>query len=221
MMTEKNIRVFIVDDHQIMIDGIKSMLAHEKGLTIVGHANNGKLALSLLENLETDVILMDIEMPVMNGIDATRIITAKYPSVKIIVLSTYDEKSLVKTMFDAGAKGYVLKNINREILVEAIITVAEGGVYQGTDVLISMARKPVDGDREVKYGDSVVSQVLSQREIDVLKHIVSGLSSKDIAEQLFISPKTVETHRNNIMKKLNVHNIASLVKYAVKAGIVD
>jgi DNA-binding NarL/FixJ family response regulator len=187
----------------------------------VGHANNGKLALSLLENLETDIILMDIEMPVMNGIDATRIITARYPSVKIIVLSTYDEKSLVKTMFEAGAKGYVLKNINREILVEAILTVAEGGIYQGTDVLISMARKPVDGNREVKYSDSVVSHVLSQREIDVLKHIVSGLSSKDIAEQLFISHKTVETHRNNIMKKLDVHNIASLVKYAVKSGLVD
>ncbi len=220
-MSNKNIRVLIVDDHQIMIDGIKSMLSNEPDIIVVAHANNGSQAMDILKNVEVDVVLMDVEMPVMNGIDATRLVSQKYENIRIIALTTYDEKSIINTMLEAGAKGYILKNINRDILVQAIKTVAAGNTYFGTDVSIAMAKYSITEDAMPKKVKSEILSELSDRELDILKNIVNGLSNKEIGEKLFISPKTVETHRNNIMKKLDVHNVASLVKLAIKSGLID
>jgi DNA-binding NarL/FixJ family response regulator len=220
-MLKKAIKVFIVDDHQIMIDGIKSMLSNVAEIVVVGHANNGQEAIHLLRNLDVDVVIMDVEMPIMNGIDATKYITSSYSEMKVIALTTYDEKSIIQTMFSAGAKGYILKNINRRILVEAICSVAEGGVFQGSDVSIAIAKKSMLHNQDDNIYSQSQATSLSSREVEILKHLVNGLSNKEIADLLYISPKTVETHRTNMMKKLKVHNIASLVKYAIKTGLVD
>ena len=222
-MQNEAIRILIVDDHQIMIDGIKSMLSKEPEIMVIAHANNGKQAIDLLENIEVDVILMDVEMPVMNGIDATTHIAKKYPNINIIALTTYDEKSIINIMLDAGAKGYILKNINRSILVEAIQSVANGMPYYGTDVAIALAKDSLNEKTRISNPETtfIDTSNLSKREIEILKLIVNGSSNKEIGETLFISPKTVETHRNNIMKKLDVHNTASLVKKAIKSGLVD
>lgn len=213
------IKILIVDDHQIMIDGIRSMLEGNTSVTVVGEANNGLQALEFLSNHHVDVVLMDVEMPVMNGIDASAKIRNKYPDIKILVLTTYDEKSIIKTMLDAGVNGYILKNINREILLSAIETVADGKSYLGSDVKIAMVKNTPGNKVSTEIIDTDFEE-LSTREMDVLNAIVNGLSNKEIAESLFISPKTVETHRNKIMKKLNVHNTASLVKKAIKIGLI-
>jgi DNA-binding NarL/FixJ family response regulator len=222
-MQNEAIRILIVDDHQIMIDGIKSMLSKEPGIIVIAHANNGKQAIELLEKIEVDVILMDVEMPIMNGIDATTLITKKHPNVNIIALTTYDEKSIINIMLKAGAKGYILKNINRNILVDAIHRVADGIPYHGTDVSIALAKDSLNEKAKIPNTDNniITDSILSKREIEILKLIVNGSSNKEIGDILFISPKTVETHRNNIMKKLDVHNTASLVKKAIKSGLVE
>ncbi len=222
-MQNNTIRILIVDDHQIMIDGIKSMLSKEPGIIVIAHANNGKQAIELLEKIEVDVILMDVEMPIMNGIDATTLITKKHPNVNIIALTTYDEKSIINIMLQAGAKGYILKNINRNILVDAIHRVADGMPYHGTDVSIALAKDSLNEKTKISNTENtnITDSILSKREIEILKLIVNGSSNKEIGDILYISPKTVETHRNNIMKKLDVHNTASLVKKAIKSGLVD
>jgi DNA-binding NarL/FixJ family response regulator len=220
-MKDKIINVMIVDDHQIMIDGIYSMLANEPDISIIQYANNGKQAIIMLEETTVDVVIMDIEMPIMNGIDATKHITANFPAIKIIALTTYDEKSIINAMLEAGATGYILKNINKEILVQAIKTVADGKNYYGTDITIAMAKNVLGKSTTNTLKEEQIISSLSPREIDILKNIVNGLSNKEIGEKLFISPKTVDTHRNNIMKKLDVHNTASLVKFAIKIGLVD
>jgi two-component system, NarL family, nitrate/nitrite response regulator NarL len=222
-MQNETIRILIVDDHQIMIDGIKSMLSKEPGIIVIAHANNGKQAIELLEKIEVDVILMDVEMPIMNGIDATTQITKKHPQVNIIALTTYDEKSIINIMLKAGAKGYILKNINRNILVDAIHRVADGMPYHGTDVSIALAKDSLNEKTKIPNTENtnITDSILSKREIEILRLIVNGSSNKEIGNILYISPKTVETHRNNIMKKLDVHNTASLVKKAIKSGLVD
>ncbi|MBN2728308.1 MAG: response regulator transcription factor [Bacteroidales bacterium] len=215
-----SVQILIVDDHQIMIDGIRSMLEGNTSITIAGEANNGLQALEFLSNHPVDVVLMDVEMPVMNGIDASVKIKDLYPQTKILALTTYDEKSIINAMLDVGVNGYILKNINRAVLVNAIETVATGKTYLGSDVKIAMVRNKSIEAKVNTITEELPKENLSDREMEVLKAIVNGLSNKEIANTLFISPKTVETHRNNIMKKLEVHNTASLVKVAIKSGLI-
>lgn len=215
------IKVLIVDDHQIMIDGIKSMLEDNERIFVAGEANNGLEALGFLSVTLVDVVLMDVEMPIMNGIDASKQIRLRFPDIKILALTTYDEKSIINTMLDLGVNGYILKNINREVLVNAIETVAAGQTYLGSDVKIAMVKNKSIDVQSFPKEEITSTENLSGREMDVLKAVVNGLSNKEIASSLFISPKTVETHRNNIMKKLEVHNTASLVKKAIKSGLIQ
>lgn len=210
----------IVDDHQIIIDGIKSVLGDVKNMFVIAEANNGRDAIAILEKKSVDIILMDIAMPILNGCDATAIITARYPLIKVIALTTYDEKSIVKKMLDSGASGYVLKNINKEILIEAIDTVAKGEIYYSSEIPILLstpsAETPITQKKQATY-----ISLLSSREIEILEHIANGLSSNEIADKLFLSSKTIETHRTNIMRKLNIHNVVGLVKFAIKSGLVE
>jgi DNA-binding NarL/FixJ family response regulator len=219
-MTAKQVKIMIVDDHQIFIDGIKALLINVSNMSVSACSNNGRDAIAILEKKAIDLVLMDIEMPILNGYEATALITSCYPNIKVIALTAHDEKSIVKKMLDAGASGYILKNINRETLVEAINTVMKGQPYYSSEIPIALASSSIEekGHTENK---THFTTLLSAREIEILKHIANGLSNNEIAKKLYLSPKTIDTHRTNIMQKLDIHNVVGLVKYAIKSGLLD
>lgn len=207
-------QILLVDDHQIVIDGIRALLSTEKNVEIKGEAHHGEEALQMLEVLKVDIVLMDLDMPIMGGLAATKIIRRQYPEVKIIVLTMHDEKAMVQAMIDAGADGYLLKNSPKEELMKALRAVSEGDSYFPADVKSILLQADFDQARKGKLAD------LTDREMEILKCIAEGHSNKEIGEQLFISHRTVDTHRTNLMQKLDVHNIAGLVRIAITSGLV-
>ncbi|OQX72312.1 MAG: hypothetical protein B6D61_14115 [Bacteroidetes bacterium 4484_249] len=213
------IKVLITDDHQIIIDGLKSLLEDKEQIEVIAEASNGKEALDILNLLQVDVVLMDIDMPVMNGIEATKQIKAEYPETKVIILSMYKESGLIKTLIQIGADGYLLKNSDKDELVDAITRVASGQQYFSPDVTMSLLNKTSEKQSQFQP-DKRVSE-LTQREIEILKLITEGLSNKEIGDKLFISHRTVDSHRTNLMKKIGVNNIAGLIRFAIKTGFVN
>ncbi len=207
-------RIIIVDDHQLIVDGMKALLAAEPDLQVVGEASNGKEALKLLELVEADLVLLDIDMPVMNGIETAKKLRILYPDLSIIILSMHAEQGLVKNLIEIGADGYLLKNSSREEVVEAISKVTRGEKYFSTEVTLSLLNT-TGGPRNPKE-----SIRLTDRESEILTLIAEGFTNKEIGDQLFISHRTVDTHRTNLMKKLEVNNLAGLISYALKNGYV-
>ena len=213
----KDVRILLVDDHQLIIDGLKSLLNDTEGIRVVSNSNNGKSAIELLEVLDVDVILMDIDMPIMNGLDAAKIIKQKHSSIKIIMLSMHSEKAMIKDLIQIGVDGYLLKNSSKEELINAIVKVSAGGQYFSSDVTLSLL---IDDSSEIR-GNSLKGVNLTNREIEIIKLIAEGYTNKEIGEKLFISHRTVDSHRTNLMKKLEVNNVAGLISYAIKRGIVS
>lgn len=209
------LKILLVDDHQIITDGLRSLVNSVEGMQVIGDANNGKEAIELLKVLDVDVVLMDIDMPVMNGLDATKAIKAKPGKTKVIILSMHCESGMVKELIGIGADGYILKNASKEELIQAIQKVAEGQQYFATDVTMSLLNNKQNPNH------SNLDVDLTNRELEILKLIADGFSNKEIGEQLFISHRTVDTHRTNLMKKLEVNNIAGLISFAIKKGIVS
>lgn len=208
----------IADDHQMFIDGVKSILKNEKNIKITGEALNGTRLFELFQTELPDIVLMDINMPGMDGIEATKIISSKYAHVKVIVLSMHLSREFVAGLIEAGAHGYILKNTGKKELVEAIQAVAEGKSYYSnsvTEVIMDSFKNPAR-----KISNPELAQ-LTDREKEVLKLIAKEYSTKQIAEELFISSNTVETHRKNIMSKINAKNMAGLVKYALQTGLIE
>lgn len=210
------IKVLLTDDHQIILDGLQSLLKNAAEITVIAEANNGREALRMLELLQTDVVLMDIDMPVMNGIEALKEIRRRFPKVKVIILSMHSETGMIRSLMDLGAQGYLLKSCSQEELFTAIRKVARGQSFFSPDVTLSLLRTD-GGERTIK---DARNEMLTDRESEILKLIVAGFSNKEIGEKLFISHRTVDTHRTNIMKKLNVSNIAGLISYAIRHGMV-
>lgn len=200
-------RVFIADDHQMFIDGIKALLENSGSIEITGSANNGRELLHKLSETEVDIILMDLGMPEMDGIDATAAVFAKYPAVKVIALTMYDDQNKIVKMLKAGAKGYVLKNTSKDELMEAIQTIADGGVYYSDKIMLNTMK--------TISSDSDPLKKLTDREIEIIRLIVKAFTNKEIADQLSISELTVNTHRKNAMRKLAIKNTAGLVKFAI------
>jgi len=215
----KEIRLLIVDDHQIIIDGLKSLLEDEADIKLLGEANNGKEALDILKLLDVDIVLMDIDMPIMNGIEATKQILKDFPNVKVVILSMHKEGGLIKNLISIGAHGFLLKNSDQAQLIEAIRKVASGDKYFSPEVTMSLLNK-TSIKTSTFNGIDLLSQ-LTERETEILKLIAEGYSNKEIGEKLFISHRTVDTHRTNLMKKLDVSNIAGLIKFAIQNGIVS
>lgn len=213
--SQLEINVAIADDHQIVIDGLKALLDNEPDFAFKAHALNGRAALDLAENLNIDVFLMDIDMPEMDGIEATKVLKREYPDIKVIILTMHDEKSLIRMLMDLGADGYLLKNSDQAELSLAIRNVHEGKKHFSSEVTMSLLQpdEPETQQENLKG--------LTEREIEILKHIAEGLSNKEIGDKLFISHRTVDTHRTNLMKKLEVHNIAGLIRFAIKNGLVE
>lgn len=212
------IKIIIADDHQLFIDGIKSIIKSIKNLEICAEVNNGKQLLVCLSTQACDVILMDINMPDMDGIEATKEVKKLYPDIKIIMLTMYSSRDYIEKLLRVGADGYILKNTGKEELQKAIETVYRGESYFSVEV----TERIMEGLQKKKSAERNSFMVeLTEREIDVLKLIVQELTTSEIAEKLFISTHTVETHRKNLISKLNVRNIAGLVKYAIQNGLVD
>jgi two-component system response regulator NreC len=212
----KKVIVLLVDDHQIIIDGLKSLLKDSEEIVVAGEANNGSRALQILDMLEIDVVLMDIDMPVMNGIDTLKEIRRCGSEVKVIILSMHNEAGMIKSLMNIGANGYLLKSSSQEEVINAIRKVAVGPQYFSTEVTLSLLNKTQSSSTD----SNPQIELLTDRETEIVQLIAEGFSNKEIGNKLFISHRTVDTHRTNIMKKLNVSNIAGLISYAIKNGIV-
>ncbi len=212
------ISVILVDDHVIMRDGLRNLLKEESDLEVVGEADNGRDAVKISIEKNPDIVVMDIAMHDMNGIEATRQIKKENPNIKIIALSMHSERQIVVGIFRAGASGYLLKDSTSAELVESIRIVNSGGNYISqkiSDIVLQ------EISYEKKDSEQIGVEVLTNRESEILQLISEGNSTKRIAKVLFISPKTVESHRANIMEKLNIHNLPELTKYAIRAGLTS
>jgi DNA-binding NarL/FixJ family response regulator len=213
-----SIKILLADDHQIMRDGLRTLLEQQPGIAVVGEANTGRLALQLARETWPDVVIMDISMPELNGIDATRLLIAELPAVKVLILSMHADRGFVTGAFRAGAAGFLLKDCTTEELVRAVHTVVAHQIY-----LTPRIAGVVMQDYVHRYPPSEVSAVsrLTGKEREVLQLIAEGWSTKGIAEHLHVSVKTVETHRRQIMVKLGLYSIAELTKYAIRAGLTS
>ncbi|SEE18621.1 DNA-binding response regulator, NarL/FixJ family, contains REC and HTH domains [Tenacibaculum sp. MAR_2010_89] len=205
----KKIKIIIADDHQIVIDGLKSILSREVDMEVIETAQNGKEVIEKLDKELVDIIVMDIEMPVLTGIEATEIIREKYPSVKVLILSMYNTGKFVQGLIEIGANGYILKNNGKEELVKAIRFIMEGDEYFGREIEKTL-RQSIKRRKE-NYTEELK---LTNREKEVLKLIAIGDTTPIISKKLFIAHSTVETHRRNLLEKTGVRNSKGLVKYA-------
>ncbi len=211
---DSTIRVVIADDHQVVLDGFIARLQMESGIEVIGTASNGLEAINVVRELQPDVVLMDVSMPVMNGIEATSVIREENPNAKVLMLTMHDNREYIMKVMQVGAVGYMLKEISAEKMVQAIKTVNQGSTYfceSVTQTLFSQEVTPA----------AQKPNPLSRREEAVLKLVAQGHSSKKVASLLNISYRTVETHRQNIKHKLDLHSTAELAKYAVERGLVS
>jgi len=216
---ENRVRIVLADDHTILREGLRALLSADPKFEIVAEAEDGRQAVRCVEKLGPDLLLMDLSMPRMSGIDAISEIKKRYPETKIIALTVHKTEEYLLTTLQAGAEGYVLKDATHDELVMAIHNVMAGKPYLSPGI----SEKIIEGYLEGKEGSLSLSswQKLSQREREVLKLIAEGYKNKEIAEELCISLKTVEKHRANLMKKLDLHNAAGLTVYAVEKGLVS
>jgi len=207
------ISVFIVDDHPVVIEGIHSLLQNEKDIAWVGQAMNASSCLGFFVNNTADVVLMDISMPGMDGVELCSVMKEKYPGIMILGLSTFNQGLYIKKMVENGASGYILKNSSKEELIKAIHAVHEGYIYFSGEVGMALQ----------EYQQSALARelpVLTPREKEVLELIAEGYTNPQIAEKIFLSPFTVDSHRKNLLAKLGVKNTASLIRLAVEKKLI-
>ncbi len=219
-MQKRNIQIVIADDHQIVIDGIKAMLESEKGIDVIGEAKNGKELLAQLEELEPDIVLTDINMPHMDGVEVTRRVNSQFKGVKILILSTYDDVRLVKEILKLGAKGYVLKTAAKTELVKAIRTLYEGGTFFSQEISDKILKSMMSSETITDSTESLPPVALTKREMEIIKLIAMEYTGPEIAKKLFISINTVETHRKNLVRKTKSKNTVGLVKYAMRHDLI-
>ena len=209
-------RVLIADDHQMFVDGLKSLLEDEKELCVVGEAKNGMEVLEFCDREPVDIVIMDINMPVMDGIQTSKELSKKHSTVKILGLSMYNDRDYISDILKAGAMGYVLKNTGKANLLNAISTLQSGASYFSEEVSKTLLNTFI---RNVPYEQA--AEKLSEREKEVLECIASGLTTHEIGDKLFISKNTVETHRKNLLYKLKARNTAELVNNAYKLRLIQ
>jgi two-component system response regulator NreC len=216
-MNEKR-RIVLVEDHTVVREGLRMLLASHPDLEVVGEAGDGREAVQCVENLRPDLVLMDLSMPGKDGMEATREIKRRFPETKILALTVHDSEEYVLVALKAGADGYILKKATHAELVMAIRSVLAGEPYLSPGVSDKVIKGYLAGKKTLRGTASW--DMLTPREMEVLKLIAEGYKSKEIAEHLFISVNTVEKHRNNIMKKLDLHSASGLTAFAIKKGLV-
>lgn len=208
------IKIFIADDHQIFVESLIKLLETEESFKVIGAANDGKSLLAKISFDQPDVILMDISMPGMDGIAATKLVKEKYPHTEIIMLTMHNNKKHLDLVTDAGAKGYLIKNIKKEILIKAVHEVSAGRAYYCDEVIDGLT----NGNGEIPTPKIKEEVILTSREKEVLSLILKEYTAREIADKLFIAQSTVETHRKNLIHKTGVRNTLGLVKYGVEHG---
>ncbi|MCX6144703.1 MAG: response regulator transcription factor [Ignavibacteriales bacterium] len=213
------IRVLLADDHTLIRSGIATLLQSNKDFVVVGEAEDGEEAVRKTGELKPTVVVMDLSMPKLSGIDATKQIKKKYPEVNVLVLTMHENEEYVYQILKSGAAGYVLKSAGKEELITAIRAAAKGEKFFSPRISQLMAEGYVRRVEQVATEIETGDVPLTRREREVLTLVVDGLTNQQIADQLFISPRTVDTHRTNIMQKLNIHDLANLVRYAIEHGI--
>jgi DNA-binding NarL/FixJ family response regulator len=209
------LNLLLVDDHTIVTDGIRALLGGNASIVIKGEASNGQLALEMLRALKIDLVLLDVDMPVMNGIQTLEQIKKEFPDIKVVMLTMHEEKALINTLLQLGADGYLLKNASKEDLLVCLERVSNNVSYISPEVnAILLQSEPA------KQRNPLFDQ-LTDRELEIIALIAQGLSNKEIGEKLFISHRTVDTHRTNVMSKLGVHNVAGIVRFAINNGLAN
>ena len=218
-MTDRGITIILADDHTIVRQGLAKLLEGEPGFNVVGEAENGREAVGKVEELKPDVVIMDISMPMLNGIEATRQIKKIRPKTRVIILSMHCHDRYIKELFSLGASGYLLKDSTGSDIVKAIQSAMDGDTYMSPAVSRLVVEDYVSTKKK-SFREELYSS-LSNREREVFQIIAEGHSTREISEILFISPSTVKTHRSKIMEKLRIENISQLVQFAIRIGIVD
>ena len=213
-----SIRILLSDDHKIVRQGLRGLLEKQEDVEVVGEAEDGRTTLKLVEQVAPDIVIMDVSMPDLNGIEATRQIAAKHPSVKVIGLSMYADRRFIKGMLNAGASGYLQKDCAFEELVKAVRAAVANQTYLSPAIADIVVREYLSRSEKT---DSTAFSMLTSREREVLQLLAEGRSTSEIARRLSVSVKTVETHRQRIMTKLNIHSLAELIKYAIREGLTS
>ena len=214
----KKLRIYIVDDHKLFREGLKLLLSTQDFVHHIYEASNGRDFIENLSFVDCDLVLMDIEMPEMNGIEATEQALRIRPDLKVIVLSMYGDEQYYYKMVDVGVKGFVLKNSGIEKVIAAIRAVAAGENYFSEELLVNILNNMRDNKSETP---ETVDNDISERELEILYHVCKGLSNQEIADELFISKRTVDKHRANLLSKTGCRNTAALVMYAIKNNIIE
>jgi len=214
------IKIILTEDHQILRDGVKALIASEN-IEIIGEASNGTELWKLLEDVNPDIILMDISLPDVSGIELTRMLTSKLPGIKVLILSMYTDESFINQAIKAGAKGYLHKNTTREEMLIAIDNVMSGNDFYSDNISKIILKSYIERAKSTLEENLNPSEILSKREIEILKLFAEGFINKEIADRLFISIRTVESHKNHIIQKLNLKTQVELVKYAIKHNLVN
>ncbi len=204
-------KLFIIDDHQLVIDGLMALLGNEPQFEIVGYTSQPKEAIELVKSLEVDIVMTDINMPGMSGVELTRGIKKVFPSIRVLALSMFGDRPVIKEMIDAGISGYILKNTGKQELLEALEKLAQGETFFGMEVTRELMRSFKESDEAAH---------LTNREVEIVRLIEGEYNNKQIAERLFISERTVETHRKNIFRKTGTQSIVGLLKYAYDHKII-
>jgi len=220
MKTPNRITVLLAEDHMIVREGLKKLLDGERDIEVVGEATTGRQSVEMFLKLRPQVIIMDIAMPQLNGLEATRQIRHEIPDAKVLILSAHSDDAYIERMMELGAAGYLIKQTSAHVLSEAIREVAKGNTYYSPSVskkLLHRNQKVLDRKGETKKKKTA----LSTREAEVLQLIAEGKANKQIASDLSISIKTVEKHRDHLMQKLNIHDTAGLTRYAIETGIIE
>ena len=213
-----NIRVIVADDHTVIRSGLKLMLGREPDVEVIGEAADGRQAVDLAEKLRPDVVVLDVAMPILNGIEAARQIAAKLPKTRVVILSMHSDEGYVLKSLKAGARGYLLKDSAESDIINAIRAVNEGKAYFSPEISRLLADDYVRQLRQRDVDDSY--ELLTTREREILQLLAEGKSNKDISSLLDLSPYTVETHRSKILQKLNLHSLPELILYAVRKRII-
>lgn len=214
----KKLKVYIVDDHKLFREGLKLLLSNQGFIAHVYEASNGREFLDNIQMIDADVVLMDIEMPEMNGLEAVEKVLRIKPGLKIIVLSMYGDEQYYYKMIDLGVKGFVLKSSGIEKVINAIERVNEGDNYFSEELLMNILNTMRNSH---KVENETIENEISERELEILYHVCRGLSNQEIADELFISKRTVDKHRANLLSKTGCRNTAALVMYAIRNNIIE
>jgi DNA-binding NarL/FixJ family response regulator len=216
----KSITVLLAEDHMIVREGLRALLKPEVGIEVIGEAGNGRQAVTLVGKLHPDVVIMDIAMPLLNGLEATRQILSAHPATKVLILSAHGDDAYVEQVMELGAAGYLIKQTASHVLPEAIRDVFSGKPFFSPSIYNRLDRHERKA-RALGYLPKKNAPHLTSREMEVLQLVAEGKANKETADELHISIKTVEKHRQQVMEKLDIHDTASLTRYAISAGIIE